>query len=372
MASKKHRGSKKRSHNKTKSRTKKGGLGSINVNELFQKIMNSMGATLSGNRTTKFHIQKCMQNELNCKRHGVISSRLQRAFTKKDSIKSDEDAECTKINENLKEIRTSQGYGGFIYRNLARNSPLRLILNNRILSLFHYAIYIRPPDNKKLPLFLRVFQHRFFRGGFKFFDQPSNVDIKEGEKQLSIVADSYNDTTQEKGKKIAERFINDSNKEEAGKAVLQNVERSEKSKFLDEATRIFNEERDEIIKHVGHFDDSYCLSIEEHEFLLKSFHTLWIEPVLKQNKLKGGTSHNDFDFDFEVEFKRFWVKLFMFIGSVGAIMFAFGWGALQNIMTAEMGIQLIVGGAGLGLISTGVLTLFFPKTFKEIMEENKE
>jgi hypothetical protein len=53
-------------------------------------------------------------------------------------------------------------------------------------------------------------------------------------------------------------------------------------------------------------------------------------------------------------------------------MFAFGWGALQNIMTAEMGIQLIVGGAGLGLISTGVLTLFFPKTFKEIMEENKE
>ena len=364
MASKKHRGSKKRSHNKTKSRTKKGGLGSINVNELFQKIMNSMGATLSGNRTTKFHIQKCMQNELNCKRHGVISSTLQRAFTKKHSIKSDKDTECEKINKNLNEIRITQGYGGRIYRNLARNSPLRLILNNRILSLFHHAIYIRGPDNKKLPLVLRLFQHRFFRGGFKFFDQPSNGDIKEGEKQFSNVAHSLSSTPATSNNRRVEELLSSSNNEETGKALLQNVEPSNKSNFLDEATRIFNEERDEIIKHVGHFDDSYCLSIEEHEFLLKSFHTLWIEPVLKQNNLKGGTSHNDFDF--EAVFKRFWVKLFMFIGSVGAIMFAFGLGALQNIMTAEMGIQLIVGGAGLGLISTGVLTLFFPKTFKDM------
>lgn len=360
MASKKHRGSKKRGHNKTKNRTKKGGA--INMKEVFQKILNSMGATFSGNRSTKFHIQKCMQKELGCERHGIITSRLQRTFQKAPINRSEE---CDKIKTEIDKIRQSQGYGGFIYRNLARNSPLRILYNIRILSLFHHVIYTRPNEEEKLPMMLRLLQHRFFRGGFKFFDQYSDKEKKKSEDDLAPLLEKARDNTPSKTAAANVRnLILDSNNEEAGKSQILEGEQSDELDFLREATDIFNKEREEIKKHVGDFDGSYCLSIEEHEFLLKSFHKLWMEPVLKQNNLKGGGS-------FVVMFKRFWVNLFIAIGSAGAFLLTLGFGALQNIATAEMGCKLIIGGAILGGGSILPL-LVFKDTFQQILKEKHD
>jgi hypothetical protein len=319
---------------------------------LLKKIFKMIGASVSINRSVKFHVLKCMQKDINCKRKGFISRNVQ---WYRDRNYGDKE-ECDEIRKLINGVRAAQskgvGYAGaFITRNLTRNGPMRLIINMPILSLFHHFIYNTDImneeniDHSMLKILLKFVQYRLFRGGFDFQHEDVQEDtINEAETLVNNI--DKNNVDEATANKVETEIYDIADKEDQDEYNANddrpiNSQHSSSDKSLQKrAKEIFEKEMKEIINHVGNFDDSYCLSEKEHCFLLEQYDKYWNSEKSKKgggfiiSVLKGSTR-----------------TIGSFIAAVAAICITFGALLIQNIASATEGAYLFVFGLALGAIS---------------------
>ena len=287
---------------------------------------------------------------------------------------------CDAIRKSIDAVRKAQekgwfDLGGFIIRNLTRNGPMRLIINMPILSIFHHCIYntnIMNKENTDHPILqrlLKIIQYRLFRGGFPYkievpnektieiLQTVANVNTNElkhnlnaeetaitATKNLLNTADSEHEIIVEKN---TEDSVNSKDIQiPQSETLSEQQSRSETTgpidKLLERAKAIFEKEKTEIIKYLGKyfgnkfdkskFDETYCLSEEEHYFLLKQYEKYWTQVGYKVKNIATESV----------------TGISLVTANIGSAFIALGVINMNTIAGAPTGVKLL--GCGLALV----------------------